>query len=300
VTFKPSTHRKCFIDRKIREKSYPTAASLARDYQAEYGTKVGVRTMAGDIAEMRYHFNAPIHYDGENRGYVYTDPSFQADIFQDLSKDIPLGAVGMGGIAALGLKEELLPLVPASVFLSDWHRDLLSALVERLNPDTGEKGGGLGKVSVIRPGDSGHFARSGLEGVLLDALENNRELLLDYEERGGPRREYRFRPIHLVHLENGGPGPLTRFILGAVLSPEGIPYALLNGERLQRAIPSGLSFTPVRSIHIQPVRGGGLEFLLSHGHHDTILVFVPEEGSGGEEYSLLSRLDIYPKRPPRP
>jgi hypothetical protein len=311
VTFKPSTHRKCFIDRKIREKSYPTAASLARDYEAEYGAKIGVRTIANDIAEMRCDFNAPIHYDSENRGYVYTDPSFQVDIFQDLSKDIPLGAVGMGGIAALGLTEDLLPLVPASVFLSDWHRKLLSTLVDRLNPDIGKKCRALGKISVIRRGDSSYFFRSGHEEVLMDALEHNRELLIEYG-KNGCCREYHFRPIHLIHLENDR-AETTRLILGTVsatmsapvsatmsptISAEGLPYALLNGEYLQKAIPSGLCFTPVKSIHIQAAPDGSLEFLLSYEHNDTILVFIPKEENCGEEYSLLSRLDIYPQRRP--
>lgn len=94
----PSIHRKCFIDRKIRENSYPTAASLARDYQAEYGKKIDPRTIANDIAGMRRELSAPIHYDSEKRGYVYSDSSFSADIFPDETADISLGALGKSGL----------------------------------------------------------------------------------------------------------------------------------------------------------------------------------------------------------
>jgi hypothetical protein len=295
VTFKPSTHRKCFIDRKIRENSCPTAVSLARDYQTEYGEKVGPRTIANDIAEMRRDFNAPIHYDSEKRGYVYTDPAFQADIFQNLSKDIPLSAVGVGGIAALGLNQELLPLIPASIFLSDWHRDILLTLVDKLSPGLKEKCHALGKISVIQKGDSSPFSPSEVEKVVTDCLEHNRELLLVYQETKGKVKEYLFRPIHLVYLETGQTETLVRFILGAVSSPESAPYALLKGDRIQKAVPSEKRFTPIKSIHIQPVNDTCLEFLLSYKHNDTILVFTHDTHSPSGEYSLLSRLDIYPQ-----
>jgi hypothetical protein len=299
LPIKPSTHRKCFIDRKIRENSYPTAASLARDYRIEYGKKIDPRTIANDIADMRRELNAPIHYDSEKRGYVYTDSSFTADVFPGGTADIPLGALGIGGISALGLEKELLPLIPSSVFLSGWHRNLLQTLAERVRPAGKDRGRGLGKVTVVQQDEGPPFSAPELKEAVMEALEHNRALWIAYAGPGGTKREYRFRPCHLVYLEKDAPPALECFVLGETLQGED-PYALLNAGGIKKAVLLEETFAPAKAVHVHQPGSGGIEFLLVTGKKDTLLLFVhdtPAGSPGDMEFSLLSRMDIYPGKP---
>jgi hypothetical protein len=293
LPLKPSSHRKCFIDRKIRENSYPTAASLARDYQAEYGKKIDPRTIANDIADMRREHGAPIHYDGEKRGYVYTDSSFSASIFSAETADIPLGALGKGGISALGLDRELLPLIPSSVFLSTWHRDLLQTVAGKLTPAGGDKGHNPGKITVIQREETSPFSEPAIGNAVLEALDRNRELSLVYAGPDGADRKYRFRPCHLVYLKTEGVAAFDCFLLGEVMDGE-LPYALLNAALVKKAGLLDGAFNPVKAVHVHQAGDNGLEFLLVNEKHDTLLVFASSAlTSRSTEFLLLSRIDIY-------
>ena len=81
-----------FIDKKIREMTFPTTATLARDYVAEFGKSVDPRTIASDIAEMRESLKAPIKYNTENRGYCYTDPAYTLASLEKKMQYVPLVA----------------------------------------------------------------------------------------------------------------------------------------------------------------------------------------------------------------
>jgi hypothetical protein len=295
LPLKPSTHRKCFIDRKIRGNSYPTVASLARDYRSEYGKKVDPRTIANDIADMRRELNAPIHYDSEKRGYVYTDSSFEADIFSNEMADIPLGALGKSGISALGLEREILPLIPSSVFLSGWHKNLLQTAAEKLAPPGRGKGRGLGKITVIQRGGTPSFPEPDVENAVLEALEHNRELSVVYTGSGGGGREYRFRPYHLIYLKDESAPALGCFVLGEVILGGDAPYALLNAAGIKKAGLLEGTFRAVKAVHVHPGDDDSIAFLLVNEKNDTLLVFTRNAGNNGRdtEFSLLSRMDIY-------
>ena len=304
VPINPSIHRKCFIDRKIRENSYPTAASLARDYRSEYGKKVDPRTIANDIADMRKELNAPIHYDNEKRGYVYTNPAFQADIFSREAADIPLGALGIGGLSALGLDRDLLPLVPSSLFLSRWHRDLLQTAAERLGPAGRNRGRNLGKITVIQRGKTPFFPGAAIEHTVLKALEHNRDLSIRYAGSGDADQEYLFRPCHLLYLENEKNTGLGCFLLGEVRAGGDAPYALLNAAGIKKAGLLDEIFKPVKAVHVHQVDEDGIEFLLVNEEKDTLLIFFArhppaDDGMGAVDFSLLSRMDIFANEPPR-
>jgi predicted DNA-binding transcriptional regulator YafY len=70
--FKPKFNRILFIDRKIREGSYPNAVDLAGEYEG-----ISSRTIKRDIEWLRDFHNAPIAYSPEYRGYYYTEPNFR-------------------------------------------------------------------------------------------------------------------------------------------------------------------------------------------------------------------------------
>jgi hypothetical protein len=298
LPLKPSTHRKCFIDRKIRENSYPTAASLARDYRAEYGKKIDPRTIANDIADMRRELNAPIHYDNEKRGYVYTNSSFMADIFSREAADIPVKALGISGLSALGLDRDLLPLVPSSVFLSDWHRNLLRTVTEKVTPAGRSRSRGLGKITVIQWGKRPFFPEPDIENTVLEALELNRELSILYAGSGNAETEYLIRPYHLVYLKNDGDMGLGCFLLGEVAGGGSIPYALLNAAGIKKAALADKMFNPVQAVHVHQVDDTGIEFLVVNGKKDTLLIFFAHAAPAGGDmdavnFSLLSRIDIF-------
>jgi predicted DNA-binding transcriptional regulator YafY len=68
--FKPQHRRLLFIDRKIREGSFPNCASLAAEWE------VSGKTIQRDLDYLRDELGAPIRYDGLKRGYAYAEPSF--------------------------------------------------------------------------------------------------------------------------------------------------------------------------------------------------------------------------------
>jgi predicted DNA-binding transcriptional regulator YafY len=291
--FTPAMHRKCFIDKKIREMTYPTTATLARDYAAEFGSTVDPRTIANDIADMRYKLNAPIHYDSEKKGYIYTDLAFVADIFHD-APDIPLSGLGIGGLAAMGVIGGFAGKMPNSSFLSDWQQKLITTLSERLIPhsDTTDNPSGkkpfLGKVSVIEDEKTTN-GDSQTEDIVKNALELNREIAIEYEKKDGSVSHCRLNPLHMVYIKNKG------FVLGMIATDAEISYALFSLHRIRKAELTGAVFQPPRYINIQTI-GRGIEAMFSSDSADTILVFAaPDTNDADTEFTLLSKLEIYTK-----
>jgi predicted DNA-binding transcriptional regulator YafY len=68
--FKPQFRRLLFIDRTIREGRYPSAATLAGEWE------VSAKTIQRDIEYLRDELEAPIAYDGVKHGLYYTDPAW--------------------------------------------------------------------------------------------------------------------------------------------------------------------------------------------------------------------------------
>lgn len=68
--FKPQFTRLIFIDRKIRQKTFPNSTGMAREYE------VSSRTIHRDIEYMRDMLNAPIEYDNEKKGFYYSEENY--------------------------------------------------------------------------------------------------------------------------------------------------------------------------------------------------------------------------------
>lgn len=296
--FKPSTHRKWFIDKKLRENTYPNAASLARDYKTEFGIGIDPRTFAADIADLRHNLRAPIVFNAEKKGYYYNDSTFAADLLpQEAALGLGVGkTVGLASLAALlGLSPAaLLPILPAGVLLTVLHKDILSKAFEKLVPANKKNVRlplpELGKVSVL-PSDSVEFRTSTVEQAVKNALCENRELRVVYADTDGTAGEKGalFLPYQLVYLHG------HCFVFGALDgNAERVPYALMETSRIETVAVTERSFPAIRNFHIERVTENGFEFIFSHGCIDTILVWgVCEDDGGG--YSLLSRIDIFAK-----
>ncbi|MBU4264212.1 MAG: WYL domain-containing protein [Proteobacteria bacterium] len=68
--FKPQHSRLLFIDKKIRDRTFPNCASLAEEWE------VSAKTIQRDLDYMRSMLDAPMAYDAKKRGYYYTEESF--------------------------------------------------------------------------------------------------------------------------------------------------------------------------------------------------------------------------------
>jgi hypothetical protein len=268
--FKPALHRKWFIDRKIREKTYPTAASLAHDYQNECGKYVNSRTIAADIAVMREDLGAPIHYDAENRGYVYTDPSFTLDFLKNQPSD---------------LKNLLSPRpLPDKNALTFYHEGILKE-------GTRHKAPFFGKVSVIKEGDT-HGEVSAVKVLVMEAVAGAKELAVSYR-----RTDYKnvtrclslvFCPCHLIYIEG------RCFVFGVVRSQPLIHYALLNCSHIEDAKPTGKDFQQPNYTDVEAVQNGDIKIFVSENTIDTVLVFKRLIIENTEpEWTLYSKTDVF-------
>jgi predicted DNA-binding transcriptional regulator YafY len=68
--FKPQYRRLLFIDRKIKEGSYPNCVTMDKKWE------VSGKTIQRDIDYLRDELEAPIGCDELKRGYFYTEPNF--------------------------------------------------------------------------------------------------------------------------------------------------------------------------------------------------------------------------------
>jgi len=68
--FKPQYRRLLFIEKKLKEKTYPNCTVLGAEWE------VSPRTIQRDIDYMKYQLEAPIEYDPVRHGYYYTESSF--------------------------------------------------------------------------------------------------------------------------------------------------------------------------------------------------------------------------------
>ena len=69
--FKLQYRRILFIDRKIREGSFPNCTSLAREWE------ISSKTIQRDIDYLKYELDAPIEYDKSKHGFYYTENNYR-------------------------------------------------------------------------------------------------------------------------------------------------------------------------------------------------------------------------------
>jgi predicted DNA-binding transcriptional regulator YafY len=275
--FKPSTYRKWFIDKKLREKTYPTTASLARDYKKEFGKKINPRSIAADIAEMREELKAPIKYDAEKRGFFYTNPDYTLDFIKDELMTLPDIAASLGMAAVepfAALSAPVLSILASMVLASAWRKNPLS-----------------GRVSVFPETARDEPDKTGR--AIKDALTDCRELSIGYQSAAGRNLTCIVRPLHLVYHKN------TCLLLAAAAAGSAVPHLLLPMPRIQTAAMTGASFPPPRYVHIRIGGNDEIEVILSDEQHDTLLVFsaVNSAGDALTEYALLSKTDMYAPAP---
>jgi predicted DNA-binding transcriptional regulator YafY len=282
VPFKPSVHRMYFIDKRVRERTYPTTVSLAADYEAKYGKSVDPRTIAGDIAALKEQFHAPLGYDYEKRGYYYTDPYFRLPVL----KEDP---------------DNLLPAMaeerhPRTAAIPEWQQRFIAALADKLLPlRKGEQR--RPKASVLLEGPAWEDAGA-VKTPLLRALEDAAALDIRYMERGRKAVSLVFWPLHLVCA----PGDSLVFGMaqpgGEDPSPEG--YRLLYLDRIREAAVQPGRMKPPGYLYVQSTGGRDIEVVLARENSDLVLVFALPPGDAAKgpppEYTLLAQTEIFARR----
>lgn len=91
--FKAQFNRIVFIDKKIREGSYPNARSLAEEYEG-----ISPRTIKRDIEWLRDFQNAPIEYDYEKKRYYYAEENYL----------LPVVHLSAGELFSMAITEQVL------------------------------------------------------------------------------------------------------------------------------------------------------------------------------------------------
>jgi predicted DNA-binding transcriptional regulator YafY len=274
-----------FIDKKVRDQTYPTTVSLAADYEAKYGKSVDPRTIAGDIAALKEKFHAPLGYDYEKRGYFYTDPYFQLPV---LAED----------------PDNLLPALaedrhPRTAGIPEWQQRFIATLADKLLPlSHGEKR--PARASILLEGPAWEPESDAVKRPLLRALEDTAALHIRYMEAGKKVVSLVFLPLHLVCSPGGslvfgitrrkGEGP----------APEGDSYRLLYLDRIREAVLRQGPGRPPAYVRVQTTGGRDIEIILAREQSDLILVFtLPAEGSAKSpppEYTLLVQTEIFARR----
>jgi hypothetical protein len=274
--FKPSTHRKVFIDRQIRSDSYPTAVTLAAAYQKEYGKTIDPRTIAADIASLRQDYGAPITYDYDRHGYFYTNPSYKLSLLSD------------DGNLTVPISNIVPESFPKTAFVPEWHQNLLSALITKVLPLAENEKNAPQYVSLLAPDDKKeNIAHS----LLVKALKTSKFLNVRYEFDTNCFRELAFLPLRLIFsLEN-------HLVFGVERRYREGQYAILHYDKIEEVDFTGEQAAPVPFISVQTTNMDDIEVVLSCDNADTLLVFSCKKerllNRKLPEYTLLAKTELY-------
>ncbi|MCF7939386.1 MAG: WYL domain-containing protein [Spirochaetales bacterium] len=180
--FKPKFNRIIFIDKKIREGSYPNARTLAEEYEG-----VSPRTIKRDIEWLRDFHEAPIEYSFQNKGYYYSEGSFS--------------------LPALRISEsELFSMAIAEQALAQYRNtpiyDSLCQIFEKIKDLLPEKAtiesNTMNSRFTIFEQASAMINRS-VWNTAMQGLEENRVILFDYTAPGYKKSVRRtFQPYHAI------------------------------------------------------------------------------------------------------
>jgi hypothetical protein len=277
VPFKPSVHRLYFIDKKIRENTYPTTVSIAADYRAKYGQSVVPRTIAADIACLKERFHAPLCYNYQKRGYFYTNTNFQLPVLEEDADNL--------------LPTMAAELHPRTASIPEWQQTFLASLVDKVLPLAKARLPSKGKVSVLLD-DMGDDAEAGVKQSLLKALDDNAAVRLLYAFSGKkPYASLVFKPVHLIcALE-------FNLVFGTIADGQKNRYALLYLDRIKEVSIRNEVSAPPDYIYIQTTHSHDIEVVITQERSDLLLVFTLQpEGEARKplpEYVLLAQTEIF-------
>ncbi len=182
--FKTSVKRKIFIDKKIRENTFPSTVTLAIDYEKEFKKKIDPRTIASDIAELRQIYKAPLKYDAKQKGYYYTDSSFHLNVLAISDTD------NCGG-----------EKVPKEIVIPDWQKNFLFPFMTEVLPARKEneiKASLFSSCITVLPSIPESAEITSTENLFMKSLTSGQVLSIEICTNNNEKDRYDFLPLHLV------------------------------------------------------------------------------------------------------
>lgn len=182
--FKPQFQRLLFIDRAIRAGGYPSAATLADEWE------VAAKTIQRDIEYLRDQMEAPIAYDAVRHGLYYTDPAWF----------LPSVMLSEGDILALLVGTQALNMYKGTPIAREL-KSIYGKLAELLP----------GKISIAPELIFSRFSFSNQPSrpidenvwkLLIRGLLHQKVTLIEYvsPRSDGPKR-HTIHPLHLANIE---------------------------------------------------------------------------------------------------
>lgn len=291
IAFKTSIQRKYFIDKKIKENSYPSAVSLAHEYTQEYHKKVDPRTIATDISELRERYNAPISYDSQKKGYFYSDESFHLNLLVDDNSGIPL--------------DNLFPnLYSKTAFVPNWQKNLLLAFTQNILPHARQNPGEKSevdnqKISII-PCRTDTPEKTATETMLLEAVNTSKTMKITAENTKNIVDEFDFKPLHVICE-----GKEVFFFGKKIADKTHDSFIVLNSEIIRSATQAMSESNPANvntqkpenhSYYVQTIAQYDLEILISDNDKDSVFIFSCEKSYNAHtptQYELIAKLDVF-------
>jgi len=165
--FKPKFNRIIFIDKKIREGSYPNARTIAEEYEG-----ISPRTIKRDIEWLRDFHDAPIEYSFQNRGYYYSEDSFVLPAFRISESE--LFSIAIAEQALVQYKNT--PIYDSLRQIFDKIRDLLP---EKATIDSSALNN---RFTIF--GQASALIDRNVWNIAMQGLEENRVIRFDYTAPG--------------------------------------------------------------------------------------------------------------------
>ncbi len=297
ATFKTSVQRKYYIDKKIREKAFPTASSLAKGFEAEFGKKIDPRTIASDIAELKEKYKAPIKYNAQKRGYEYIDSDF---IFNVLDGDTEIPFDNKKSFSTMTLP--------------DWKKNVLLNFMNKTVPLT-NKTITDSNITII-PQRHTNNEQNDIECILIEAINENKSVLLTekYQKEG-----FIFVPNHVIcegdlHLYFGSKIE-SQYASEFVLIPL---YNIKSVEKQQDTWTTDTFIDPAideddisysetivekttsqknnKKFYVQTSGNNDYEIIMSDGKVDTTFIFAcrnPYDKKTEQDYLLVAKMDLF-------
>lgn len=180
--------RLLFIDRAIREGMQRGGLANCTRLAAEY--EVSTKTILRDIDYLRLHWEAPIAYDAQRKGYFYTEESYALPA-------IHLNEGDLFGLAIAHKGLEQYRNTPIHGKLATLFRKIEQSLPQRVSCDTAWLDS---RISVV-PEQQSTIDQAVWEAVTA-GLQQGRSLRLRYQKPGAAKAEARqVDPYHVLRFQ---------------------------------------------------------------------------------------------------
>lgn len=248
---RPKIPRIYHIDRKIRDRSYPNARTLAKEYE------VSERTIHHDIDHMRNMLDCPIEYDTKKRGYYYSEPCFA----------LPSLTMSEQELFALCVAEKALDHYRATP-LYEKLRSIYDKLVSFLPDET------TVNCSWLNPDitflEKSHTSiNPEVWETVADALNRKKELIITHRKAGaGEATVRRVLPYHLVSYDG------EWYLMGHCrLRGQTVTFGI---SRIEKAEMTGEDYSPSQDFDLEQFMGEHFGITIGEEEFTIEIEFTPD------------------------